>query len=252
MLSILFYNIHGSEQEFEFEKKTKPHGSSSRYNGVCIRNVKSCSSFEASFLAFRLGNKYPLETDAALAYDSAIRARGLKEHYRKINFATENDYLQAREEEMKNRDKSTDLGLTLGIMIKSVKSFREQLASKLEKPPKQEESEPEPSYPPPRVSARASRQTFVSRESTNMLNSLFYNYHGSEKELKLKKRKPRLGTSRYMGVHQDLSKTPEPLKYEVRFNKFRLGSYFLETDAALAYDSAIRARALEEHYNKGD
>jgi hypothetical protein len=62
MLSILFYNIHGSEQELELEKKTKPLGSSSRYNGVCIRNVKSCSSFEASFLAFRLGNKYILET----------------------------------------------------------------------------------------------------------------------------------------------------------------------------------------------
>ena len=34
---------------------------------------------------------------------------------------------------MKNRDKGTDLGLTLGIMINSVESFREQLASKQEK-----------------------------------------------------------------------------------------------------------------------
>ena len=72
--------------------------------------------------------------DAALAYDSAIRARELKEHYRKINFDTQEDYLEAREIEMKNRGNSVDLEETLVHLINSVKAFREQLASKQEKP----------------------------------------------------------------------------------------------------------------------
>ena len=72
--------------------------------------------------------------DAALVYDAAVRAQALTKHYEKINFATEKDYLEARTKELQNRDKGTDIGLTLGIMINAVKAFREQLAPKQEKP----------------------------------------------------------------------------------------------------------------------
>lgn len=131
-LKTLFCNCYSVEM-VEL-KNTKSPTATSIYNGVYrdFSNKRS-TVFDSRFLDIRLG-RFILETDAALVYDSAIRAQALKKHYEKINFATEKDYLQAREEEMKNRDKGTDLGLTLGIMIESVKGFREQLASKQEKP----------------------------------------------------------------------------------------------------------------------
>ena len=125
----MFSNCYGIDK-VEL-KNTKPQGSTSIYNGVSTRERSTV--FDSRFLDIRLG-RFILETDAALVYDAAVRAQALKNHYEKINFATEKDYLQAREEEVKNRDKGTDLGLTLGFMIESVKEFREQLASKQEKP----------------------------------------------------------------------------------------------------------------------
>jgi len=131
-LKTLFYNCYGIDK-VEL-KNIKSHMATSIYNGVYrdFSNKRS-TVFDSKFLDIRLG-RFILETDAALAYDAAVRAQALKEHYEKINFAKEQDYLEARTKELQNRDKGTDLGLTLGIMIESVKSFREQLASKQEKP----------------------------------------------------------------------------------------------------------------------
>ena len=130
-LKTLFSNYHSIEK-VEL-KNTKSPMTTSIYNGVYrdFSNKRS-TVFDSKFLDIRLG-RFILETDAALVYDSAVRAQALKEHYEKINFATEQDYLEARTKELKNRDKGTDLGLTLSIVINSVKAFREQLASKQEK-----------------------------------------------------------------------------------------------------------------------
>ena len=253
MLSILFYNIHGSEQELELEKKTKPHGSSSRYNGVYIRNTKHDSFFEASFLAFRLGNKYTLQTDAALAYDSAIRARGLKEHYRKINFDTQEDYLQAREEEMKNRGISICLEETLVGLISTVKAFKDQLVSKQEKPKKKPfvskvveaaEEEPKQEKPEPsRVSPR--RKTRVS----DKLSSLF-SCHDDEK-VGLKNKSSGL-SSTYNGLKKSSTVVHgnRVTIFHSEIPDIHLASFILESDAALAYDAAVRAQELEDHYEK--
>ena len=73
-----------------------------------MKRFKQEEVFETQFSNYRLG-VYSLETDAALAYDSAIRARGLEKHYNKINFDTKEDYLQARKKEMKVQSLDVDL-----------------------------------------------------------------------------------------------------------------------------------------------
>lgn len=119
-----------------------------------------------------------------------------------------------------------------------------------ESSPVAEKMEPEKSRP----SQAEKKNDYSSQESTtNMLNSLFYNYHGS----KLEEQRTSVGgpiktTSVYSGVHRDMSKkdTDQPIKFLSRFDNTYLGSYSLETDAALAYDAAIRARRNARHYGK--
>jgi len=123
--------------------------------------------------------------------------------------------------------------------------------------PVAEKMEPEKSRPSQvenNYSGGCDTQQIPSQESTtNMLNDLFYNYHGSELE---DQRKPVGGpvklTSVYSGVHRDMSKkdTDHPIKFLARFDNTYMGSYSLETDAALAYDAAIRARRHARHYGK--
>lgn len=212
MLDELFYNIHGSEQELELEK-ADVRGSTSSYHGVYMRNIKS--TFEAAFLTFRLGN-YTLQSDAALAYDSALRARGLEEHYNKINFDTKEDYLQAREKEMEEQSVEVDLEETL--------SYISSYVSKL-----------------------------VEVAESELLSRLFHNYHGSQKGLVLTKNiKSLKATSQYNGVFakKAKSKSNHGSSFKASFLKYRLGSYYLETDAALAYDAAIRAKRSEKYYTK--
>lgn len=79
-----------------------------------MKMFKQEEVFESVFSSYRLG-VYSLETDAALVYDSAIRARG-KWHYEKINFDTKEDYLQAREKEMKEQSLEVDLEEVLSFI----------------------------------------------------------------------------------------------------------------------------------------
>lgn len=211
MLNNLFYNIHGSQEQMVLKKKSvKSSKSLSCYNGVGKKKKESDASTQ--FFNYRLG-RYTLQSDAALAYDSAIRARGLKKHYEKINFGTKEDYLQAREKEMKEQSVEVDLGETLV-----------HLTSYVSKVP-------------------------VVAKKSDMLSNLFYNYHGSEKELVLKKNKSEKASSIYNGV--SLSRGVFTARFwTVGFTHFRLGKYCLETDAALAHDSAIRVRAFEDKYEK--
>ena len=226
--------------------------------------------------------------DAALAYDSAIRAQALKDHYNKINFATEKDYLDARTKELKNRDiPHVDLEGTLDLIIPAVRAFQEQLASKQKRPdssPRRDTmsvstfcivishtynlSTRKAHHVSPflfQSSCRTSPRretgdaTLTKVEDTKadeeegdiekceLLDELFYNIHGSEKESEMEKKntKPLSSTSSYNGVYRVTSKT-----FEARFVNTRLGRYTLQSDSALAYDSAVRARGLEEHYNK--
>jgi len=212
LLDDLFYNIHGSEGELELEK-AEVRGSTSSYHGVYMRNIKS--TFEAAFLTFRLGN-YTLQSDAALAYDSAVRARGLEDHYNKINFDTKEEYLEAREKEMEEQSVEVDLEETL--------SFMSSYVSKL-----------------------------VEVAESELLGRLFHNYHGSEKGLVLTKNiKSLKATSQYNGVFakKAKSKSNHESLFKASFLKYRLGSYHLEVDAALAYDAAIRARSSKKYYTK--
>lgn len=84
------------------------------FNGVSKKKKCGKKKFEAKFSKFSLGG-YLLETDAALAYDAAVKAREDEAHYFKINFATEESYLIAREEEVKARGITDDLVDTLEI-----------------------------------------------------------------------------------------------------------------------------------------
>ena len=91
---------------------------SSRYNGVSKSKRRfGAAKFEAKFAKYRLGS-YVLEVDAALAYDGAVRGRQVKKYYSKINFATEQDYLDAREKELETRGITVDLEETLAYISK--------------------------------------------------------------------------------------------------------------------------------------
>ena len=102
----------------------KPKGASSSFNGVCkaIRQSQTSSKYEANFSKWRLGT-YTLEADAALAYDSAVRKSGLEQHFCKINFDSEADYMKTRAKEIKSRKidaGNVDLEDTLAMITDKV------------------------------------------------------------------------------------------------------------------------------------
>ena len=106
--------------------KVKPRSAhSSRYNGVS--KIAKVGKFSSHFSNYSLG-RYVLETDAALAYDSIIRASGRKNHYAKINFATAQEYTDAREREMKIRGLAT-IGLadTLSLVTSKVNQIKARM-----------------------------------------------------------------------------------------------------------------------------
>ena len=95
---------------------------SSKYNGVSkTKERKSIGSsmFESKFARYRMGC-YVLEVDAALAYDGVVRSSGRKEHFCKINFTTQGDYLNARNEECASRGIDMDLEDSLGAVTARV------------------------------------------------------------------------------------------------------------------------------------
>ena len=105
-------------------KVKKPKGASSSFNGVCkaIRVSQTTSKYEANFSKWRLGT-YTLEADAALAYDSAVRKSGLEQHFCKINFDSEADYMKTRAKEIKSRKidaEEVDLEGTLAMITDKV------------------------------------------------------------------------------------------------------------------------------------
>lgn len=234
MLSDVFYNIHGNKKEISLSKKMSKPDATSIYNGVHLDlSKKTSTKFEARFSKFRLGS-YTLETDAALAYDAAIRARGLEKHYEKINFTTQNKYLKARDVELKSlKIKGIDLAETLAFMGAYVNKVYEFAASEAADDLLEQE-EPD---------------SQGTKEST-MLYNLFYNIHGSERGLVTKKTNKKKSTSNYNGVYVKRAKPNHQPIFEVQFSTVRLGYYSLEADAALAYDAAIRARGIEKHYEK--
>ena len=234
MLSDVFYNIHGNMKEISLSKKMSKPDATSIYNGVHLDlSKKTSTKFEARFSKFRLGS-YTLETDAALAYDAAIRARGLEKHYEKINFTTQNKYLKARDAELKSlKIKGIDLAETLAFMGAYVNKVYEFAASEAADDVIEQEEPDSPS----------------TKEST-MLYNLFYNMHGSERGLVTKKTNKKKSTSNYNGVYVKRAKPNHQPIFEVQFSTVRLGYYSLEADAALAYDAAIRARGIEKHYEK--
>ena len=90
---------------------------STGYNGVT--RTKS-GKYEARFSSCRVGC-YVLAVDAALAYDAFLRSTGRKKHFLKINFKAEQDYMDARKNELKARGGgSVDLEKTLGYITSKV------------------------------------------------------------------------------------------------------------------------------------
>jgi len=114
-------------------KKHKTHKfgrGSSRFNGVSLKVGKKDPSrtkkYEAKFAQWRLGS-YFLEADAALAYDSCVRKSGLTNHFNKINFDSEEEYMQSREAEVKEREFEkdvVDLEKTLAHITAKVKAVK--------------------------------------------------------------------------------------------------------------------------------
>ena len=94
---------------------------SSQYNGVSKTKSKKHGGkgYEARFSKYRVGS-YILEVDAALAYDGLVRASGWKDHYLKINFAAEQDYIDAREKELEARALDVELEETLAYITAKV------------------------------------------------------------------------------------------------------------------------------------
>jgi len=79
------------------------HYNSSFYGvNKVIHQSQTTTKYEANFLKWRLGT-YVLKSDAALAYDSAVRKSGLERHLCKLNFASEADYMKTRDKEIKAR-----------------------------------------------------------------------------------------------------------------------------------------------------
>lgn len=105
-------------------KITKPSTASSRYNGVSKK--KGDKRYKSKFSGYSLGS-YILETDAALAYDALVRASGRKGHVNKINFSAQQDYMEARECELKARDISVDLEEILEYISSKVKGGKEEV-----------------------------------------------------------------------------------------------------------------------------
>ena len=168
-----------------------------------------------------------LQTDAALAYDAAIRARRSKKYYTKINFATEKSYSKAREKELKARDINIDLREILVYMTDRTSIVEEEASEEMEVEEVEEDG------------------------VTSLLSELFRG-NGDVSRKKTSKKKKIVTpstTSQYHGVYMKRFKHEDDV-FVSQFCDYRLGSYYLETDAALVYDSAIRARGLEEHYNK--
>ena len=119
-----------------------PGASTTVYNGVCLvkRKDMTKSTYEGKFSRHRLGT-YKLATDAALAYDSMIRAIGSSEHHPKINFRHQNEYLRARKEEMKAKGISIDLDdslhrLTERVEQAAAKEYKSKPKSKFKSIPK--------------------------------------------------------------------------------------------------------------------
>ena len=90
--------------------KPKPSTATSSYFGVCKKNKET--KFEAKVGKKYVG-RYTMEVDAALAHDVVLRANGVKEDGARINFATEQDYMTALEQELKARGIAFDLKETL-------------------------------------------------------------------------------------------------------------------------------------------
>ena len=124
------------------KRVVKNPGASTVYNGVCLvkRKDMTKSTYEGKFSRHRLGT-YKLATDAALAYDSMIRAIGSSEHHPKINFRHQNEYLRARKEEMKAKGISIDLDdslhrLTERVEQAAAKEYKSKPKSKFKSIPK--------------------------------------------------------------------------------------------------------------------
>ena len=99
----------------QVKPRPKPSTATSVYFGVCQKTKDT--NFEAKVGKKYVG-RYAIEVDAALAHDVVLRAKGVKEDGGRINFATEQDYMTALEQELKARGIAFDLKETLEHLSK--------------------------------------------------------------------------------------------------------------------------------------
>lgn len=95
--------------------KPKPSTATSVYFGVCQKTKDT--KFEAKVGKKYVG-RYAIEVNAALAHDMVLRAKGVKEDGGRINFATEQGYMTALEQELKARGIAFNLKETLEHLSK--------------------------------------------------------------------------------------------------------------------------------------
>ena len=103
--------------KIDTEKKKRRPKASSGYFGVYKRRAK----YETRFSQYRIGT-YILKSDAAYAYDYAMKVLGVENGtHSQLNFATNDEYLQAREIELKERvELSVDLDDVLSFVVTKV------------------------------------------------------------------------------------------------------------------------------------
>ena len=225
MLQNLFHNNSEGNTTKKKRKTRKKKGRfTSRYHGV---SKGKNGSFIAQCSAYYLG-LYEVESDAALAYDSLVRVRGVEDQFEKINFDTQEDYLHAREKELENGDiNNGDLEEALGQVSSFVSKVVEEASEELD--------------------VLVAKEVEAD-EVTSLLSGLFHG-NGDESQKKTSKKKKKVTSNTpYHGVCMKRFKQEEV--FESNFCIYRLGVYSLAADAALVYDSAIRARGLERHYEK--
>lgn len=191
----------------------KLHGVSSK-----AKKWRSCCS--STYLGL-----YKLKSDAGFAYDEAVRQLGLD---RDTNYASQQDYDESKRKEIRQNDYNENDGLSAVEIKDKVSGFVSKLqgdsASKNESEPKNETS-PQP-VPKPEKRNRPLENNAPEAKRTK--------------------------TSRYFGV--SFVKGDQKYFATLRHSKivYKLGSYKLETDAALAHDEAARLLKFDAELNFGN
>jgi len=198
----------------EMENKAKQRKTSSSYTGVCYykKSKKWRSSISHDRKLKQLG-EYKLETDAALVYDEA--AKIIRGPTAEINFATLKDYEKAKKDELEKTGLSSDVAM-------SSTAIKAKVTVAVHK-----------TWPAASIhNGGSSKRELLDAEE-------------HQKAITSKKK-----TSVYVGVSYRKEKKKWVSQIKHLQEKIYLGDFKLQTDAALAFDEAVKQlRGLDAETN---